>query len=56
MGVKELLQRASALIDAGVLTKHDESFVTTTVGRFEKGHRLDGSDISRLRVIVDDNS
>lgn len=51
----ELVNHAQELIDAGVLTKHDESFVTTTTMKFERGHHLDSFEISRLREIVSAN-
>lgn len=50
--VAELVQQVNSLLDAGILSRHDESFVTTTLRRFECGHPLREDEMSRLRHIV----
>jgi len=51
----ELVNHAQGLIDAGVLTKHDESFVTTVTEKFQRGRHLETFEVSRLREIVSAN-
>ena len=55
MSVIELVRHAESLLDSGLLTKHDESFVSTVVTKFQRMHALDGHEVSRLREIIDAN-
>jgi hypothetical protein len=56
MRVVDLMKRAGELLDSGVLTKAEESFVSTAVIKFERGATLATFEVSRLREIIDANS
>lgn len=56
MGVTQLVQTIASLLDAGILRRHEESFVTTTLRRFELGQPLSEQEVSRLRQIVAENN
>jgi hypothetical protein len=56
MSVVELMRQATALLDAGVLTKHDEAFVSLAVRTHDRGIPLDAQSVSRLREIIEKNS
>jgi hypothetical protein len=53
--IPELVKRVENLVDMGVLTKHDESFVSHALLKFERGHFLTPIEISRLRTLVQEN-
>lgn len=50
-----VVQAANALIDKGVLTKSDQQIVSALLLKHDRGHKLDGSEMSRLRDVVERN-
>lgn len=56
MDLVTLIAQANSLLDAGTLSRADESFVTSAVMRYDRTRRLLEDDVVRLRRIVDANT
>lgn len=49
------IQQAKQLIDAGILRRPDETFISALVDRADRGMRMTNEEMVRLRKILDEN-